>query len=50
MMPIIDEIRNGGITKFAHIAREINKRGYLTRNDKKWNHSTVKNILKYKTL
>lgn len=47
ILPVIEEIRQQGITTLAGIARELNRRNIQTMRGKKFYATTVRNILKY---
>ena len=44
-LPIVDDIRAGGIRGLKGIAAELNDRGILTARNGKWYPTTVKNLL-----
>ena len=45
VLPIIDDIRAGGISTLKGIAGELNARGILTAQDAQWYPTTVRNLL-----
>jgi len=45
IMPIIEDIRETGITTLKGIAAELNARGILTAREGQWHPTTVKNLL-----
>jgi hypothetical protein len=45
VMPIIDDIRAGGITSLRGISIELNKRGILTAFGHQWYPTTVRSLL-----
>ena len=45
VLPIIDDIRAGGISTLEGIAAELNARGILTAQDAQWYPTTVRNLL-----
>jgi hypothetical protein len=46
IVPLIGDIRGGGITSFRGIAGELNKRGILTARGGKWHATSVSRIIK----
>ena len=45
IMPVIDDIRAGGIVSLKAIAAELNARSILTARGGQWYATTVKNLL-----
>jgi DNA invertase Pin-like site-specific DNA recombinase len=45
VIPIIADIRSGGITSFKGIARELNARGILTARNRTWHPATVRSLI-----
>ncbi|WP_097091405.1 recombinase family protein [Novosphingobium sp. Chol11] len=46
LFPIIDEMRNQGITSSAALARALNEGGFVTARGGRWHASTVRNLLR----
>jgi DNA invertase Pin-like site-specific DNA recombinase len=44
VLPVVEDIRGGGITTIGGIAAELNRRGILTARGGQWHATTVRNL------
>lgn len=45
LMPVIEVLRDEGVTSLGGIAKELNERGMLTPRGGKWHKTSVSNLL-----